>query len=104
MNTELKKENELHNDNQITLTIANIEGSYTHEFNKHQTLQHVVDFTIEKLGLLIEISKYELVMGDGTAPLTLSSTIEQVNIADGSTLQLRKINGGGGESRVSLSL
>jgi len=82
-------------ENQRDLTIQTLSGSVEHEFNIHQTLQHVVDFTIEKLKLHTTPDEvWELRLG--SAVLNLTQTIEQAGVLDHSVLKLAPREKGGG--------
>jgi hypothetical protein len=87
------------NENHVTLTVQTLSGKIEHEFNVHETLQQIVDFTIAKLKLQVTPDEvWELRLG--SALLTLTQTIAQAGIPDHSVLKLApREKGGGGGSR-----
>lgn len=83
--------------NHVTLTVVTVDGNYPDNYNVHNPLQVVVDRTVEKLHLLIDLTQYGLFKGDSTTAFDLSLSIEQAGLKDNDELQLRKLNAGGGE-------
>lgn len=83
-------------DNHITLTVITVDGNYTDDYNKHNTVQKVIDKTVEKLDLLYDLSQYNIFKIDSTSSLDASHSIEQAGLVDGDELELRKNNVGGG--------
>lgn len=82
-------------ENQRTLTIQTLSGKVEHKFNIHQTLQHVVDFTIDKLKLHTTPDEvWEL--RQGSTLLNLAETIQQAGLADHAVLKLAPREKGGG--------
>ncbi len=83
------------NDNLVTLTVTTLSGKLEHEYNVHQTLQHVVDFTVEKLKLQAAPGEvWELRLG--STLLDLTKTIAEAGIPNHAVLKLAPRERGGG--------
>jgi hypothetical protein len=84
------------NENKLTLTVQTLSGKIEHEFNVHQTLQHVVDYTIDKLKLQTTPDEvWELRLG--STLLSLEQTIGQAGLLDHAVLKLAPREKGGGD-------
>lgn len=81
--------------NKLTLSIVTLSGNYSDEFNVHQKLQHVVDATFKELGIQPAPGE-EWLLKNGDTTLTLTQTIEDAKLQDGTTLMLAPREGGGG--------
>jgi uncharacterized ubiquitin-like protein YukD len=84
------------NDNLWNLTVITTEGNYKGEFNKHNHMHQVIDKTIKTLNLNVDQSQYDLLISGTTTILNPSKTLEDAGLADGSILEYRIRNGGGG--------
>ena len=83
------------NDNKVTLTVITLSGNYTDEFNIHQTLQHVIDMTFNKLHIKPAAGEVWVLSYNGTE-LNPTLTIEVAHLPNGAQLQLAPKEGGGG--------
>jgi len=84
-------------ENNVTLTVQTLSGKIEHPFNVHQTLQHVVSYTIDKLKLQTTPDEvWELRLAGVSTPLNLALTIEQAGIPDHAVLKLAPREKGGG--------
>src|SRR5579859_5918646 len=81
-------------ENDRTLVVQTLSGTIEHEFNIHQSLQHVVDYTIDKLKLHTTPDEvWELRLG--STLLNVSQTIAQAGIPDHAVLKLAPREKGG---------
>lgn len=79
----------------VTLTISSLSGDYTHAFEEHAKLSHVVEQAVKKIPLTGEgpwILEY-----NGRV-LNQQETIKQAELKDDDVLTLNPEEGGGGSS------
>jgi hypothetical protein len=85
------------NEQLETLTVQTLSGTVEHQFNVHEKLQTVVDFTVAKLKLKLPPGEiWELRLGSNL--LDLSQTIAQAGVPDHAVLKLAPRESGGGAS------
>jgi hypothetical protein len=90
-----KRKKAMPNDNLEALTVQTLSGNLEHQYNIHQTLQHVVDFTVEKLKLALAPGEvWELRLG--STLLDLTKSIAEAGVPDHAVLKLAPHDSGGG--------
>jgi hypothetical protein len=83
------------NKNKVTLTVETLSGSFSDEFNVHQTLEHVTRAAMKELAI-VQRPNERWVLKYGERELTLSQTIQEAGLPDGAVLQFAAVEGGGG--------
>ena len=79
----------------IHLTVQTLSGNYSHDFSPRDSLQHVVDETVNHLHITLPPGEvWELHHGEQL--LSLSQTIHQAHLHNGEKLKLAPHEGGGG--------